>query len=388
MQDRPAQQRVAEVDPAPRSLERPGTAGRREEHPVEVRCGESGVGSRPQQQGRVGARPVRFVLLRGGGQQEQGVGVGGQPVQMRGVGVEDALASGQRVRQCGPSGQLARGEPPCQSGQQARVPGRFAQEFTAYDGVDVGRAAGEPVQERGRRVVVQRAEAQGGQPGEGGLVGRADHHRDAAARAESAGGEAECGPGVGVPDMGVVHADQQGLFGPQGAQEPEQGAGGHPGAQDRVGYEGQRAGGGTEQGVEPAVGKSLFGGGGGGVQHGAAVSSEVVGGGLPQQGGTAEAGRRGHHEGSAVTCPQPSQQGFQDGQFTAAAVQPERTVHGRRWGHTFTLLPRKQRRKARVRSPFPVGAERCGLPTERRTRCAGAQSRPVPLRAPVTSVHD
>lgn len=388
MQDRAAQQRVAEVDPAPRALECPRAAGRREEHPVEVGGGESGAGPRPQQQGRVGARPVRLVLLRRRGQQEQGVGVTGQPVQVGGVGVEDALAAGQRVRQRGPSRQLAGGEPPREPGQQTWVPGRFPQEFAAHDGVDVGGAVGEPVQERGRRVVVQRAEAQGGQPGEGRLVGRADHHRDAAARAQSAGGEAERGPGVGVPEVGVVHADQQGLFGAQGAQEPEQGAGGDAGAQDRVGCEGQRAGGGAEQGVESAVGKSLFGGGGGGVQHGAAVSPEVVGGGLPQQGGTAEAGRRGQHEGSAVPCPQLSQQGFQDGQFTASSVQPERTVHGRRWGHTRTLLPRKQRRKARVRLRFPAGAERCGLPTERRTRCAGAQSGTVRLRAPVTSVHD
>lgn len=291
VQDRAAQQRVAEVHAAARPLEGSGGAGGREEHPVEVGGGQSGPGSGPQQQSRVRPGPVGLVLLSRRGQQEQGVGVGGEPVQMPGVGVEDALGPGQRVRQCAAPGQLAGGEAAGESGHEARVPGRFAQEFAAYDGVDLGRAVGEPVQQGGRRVVVERAEAQRGQAGEGGLVGGADHHRDAAARAESAGREAERRAGVRVPGVRVVHADQQGLFGAQAPQQAEQTARGDPGAQDAVGGEGQRAGRRAEQGVQPAVGQSLFGRGRGGEQHGAAVSREVVGGGLPQQRGAAEAGR-------------------------------------------------------------------------------------------------
>ena len=330
VQDRAAQQRVAEVHAAARSLEGAGGPGGGEQHLVELCGGQPRAGAGPQQQGGVRAGPVRLVLLRRRREQQQGAGVGGELAQVFGVGVQDALGAGQRIRQRGASGQLARGEAADEPGQQPRVPGGLAQEFAAYDGVDVSRGAGQPVQEGGGGVVVERAEAQRGESGEGGLVCRADHHRDPAARAEPAGGESEGGTRVGVPGVRVVHADQQRLFGAQVPQYAEEAARGDPGAQERVGRYGQGARRGAQERVQPAVGQSLFGGGRGGEQHGAAVASEVVGGGPAQQGGTAQAGRRGQHERSAVSVPQPPQQGFQDGEFTAAAVQPERTVHGRR----------------------------------------------------------
>ncbi len=121
VQDRAAQQRVAEVHAAAGALQGSGGARGGEEHPVEVGRGQPGPGAGPQQQGRVGAGPVRLVLLRGRGQQEQGAGVGRQPVQMFGVGVEDALGPGQRIRERGAPGQLAGGEAAGQARQQSGV---------------------------------------------------------------------------------------------------------------------------------------------------------------------------------------------------------------------------------------------------------------------------
>ncbi len=376
VQDRAGEQRVAEVDPAARPLEQALGRGGAEQDAVQEVPGQPGPGARAQQEQGIRPRPGRLVLLGGGGQQEQPAGVRRKPVKAVRVRGQHALGARQRTGQRGAPGELVRGEAAGEPGQQAGVAGRLPEELGADDRVESLRTAGkpvratagalrtagrphaagkalrtagkshatgkalpraaaeplrtagnprEPVQQRGRRVVVQWAEAECGQSGEGGAVVRCDQDGDPAARAQSAGRGVEGGPGGRVPGVGVVGADQQRAFPAQLPQAGEQRVGGEAGRGARHGW---RARGRAEQDVQAAVGQGAFGGGGGGVQHRA--PGPVRGGRLAQQRGPAEAGRCRQHEGAAVALPQPGQHAVQDGEFTAAAVQPGRTVHGRR----------------------------------------------------------
>ncbi len=130
--------------------------------------------------------------------------------------------------------------------------------------------------------------------------------------------------------MGVVDADEERTAGTEGTQQVEQGRGREAGPQDVGGRGGQWGWGRAEQLVQSAVGQELFRGSGCGVQD---RSVAVTVHGVAQEGAAAEAGGRGEHERTAATGSQAGRQGVQEGQFSASAVQPEGTVHGRRWGH-------------------------------------------------------
>ncbi|CAM5678058.1 hypothetical protein SCYAM73S_02727 [Streptomyces cyaneofuscatus] len=230
VQDRAGEQRVAEVDPAARPLEEPLGGGRAEQGAVQEVPGQPGPGAGAQQEQGIGPGAGGLVLLGGGGQQEQRPGVRGKPVEAVRVRGQHPLGAGQRTGQRGAPGQLVRGEAAGEPGEEARVPGRLPEQLGADDRVESPRDAGKPwratagavrptghplpaprkpVQQRGGRVPVQRAQPQCGQSGEGGDVVGRDQDGDPAAGAQPAGREGEGGAGGRVPGVGVVGADQQ-----------------------------------------------------------------------------------------------------------------------------------------------------------------------------------
>ncbi|RPK86548.1 hypothetical protein EES46_21135 [Streptomyces sp. ADI98-10] len=260
---------VGEVDAAARPLEE--TVGDRatEQGPVEEGPGQLAAGARAQQEQGVRPGAVRLVLLGRGGEQEQGAGPVREAVEAFGVGGQHRFAAGQRIGQRAAAGELVRGEAAGESGEQAGVSGRLAEEFGAHDRVEPLRTAGQPVQERRGRALVQGREVERGQPGEGGAVGGREEDGGPAARAQPVGRVGEGGPGRRVPGVRVVGADQQG---PPGVRFP-QSAGQRPGRDDgvrRAGCEGR-----AEQGAQPATRHGPFGAGGRGVQHGAPVAVRV-----------------------------------------------------------------------------------------------------------------
>lgn len=323
-QQGPAQQRLGEVDPFAVDPYRAQRLGRSE--PAGVDPGES---SGPQQDGRVGAGAFGFVFLGRRREQQQEAGVVGQGVDVRGVGVQQALAAAQGVRQPAAARELVLGQPGGERGEQPGVARGLAQEFLPYAGI--GPAAGQPVEQFVGRGPVERSEAERGQRGEVPrevpcpvvLFGGREQYGDRAAGGRAADRVDERGSGRAVPGVRVVHAEQQGARRADGRQEGRQ-----PGGAGGRGRRGRRR---AQEGVQPAVGQQAFGRCGGRVQQDRLRARAVHG--VAQERGAAEPRRPGQDEGAAAACPQPGQQLCQDGEFTAAAVQPERTANGRRWGH-------------------------------------------------------
>jgi hypothetical protein len=328
-----AQQRMGEADPCAVTVERARALGGQQA--VGVDAGQPG---RAQQQGGVGADAFRFVFLRRRGEEQQEPGVRGQRLDAGGVRVQDALRAGQGVRQRGVAGELVGREPRGERGQQPRVARCLPAELVAYE--RVGPAFRQPVDQCAGGRVVERSEPQARQSGEGvpaaGIIGRGEQDGGAVAGGEAAGGEAERDARVAVPGVGVVDAEQQRAVGAESPEQLQQRGGRCSRAGHVVGRSGQGSGRRAEQGVESAVRQQGFGGGGARVEH---RPLALVADGVPRECAAAEAGRPGDHEGAAAAVAQTARQLVEEGEFTASAVQPKGTVHGRRWIHARQLTP-------------------------------------------------
>lgn len=322
---------MGEADPRAVAVERARALGGQQ--PVGVDAGQPG---RAHQQGRVGAGAFRFVFLCRRGEEQQEPGVRRECLGAGGVRGKDALRAGEGVRQRRVAGELVGREPRGERGQQSRVARRLPAQLVPYE--RVGPALCQPVDQFAGGRVVERSEAQPRQSGEGVLaarvVGRGEQHGGAVARGEAAGGEAERDARVPVPGVGVVDAEQQRALGPEGPEQFQQRGGRCPRAGHVVGRSGQGAGRRAEQGVESAVRQQGFGGGGACVEH---RPLALVADGVPRECAAAEAGRPGDHEGASAAVAQAGRQLVEEGEFTASAVQPKGTVHGRRWIHARQL---------------------------------------------------
>ena len=149
--DRRAHERMAELQPVSGDGHQSGALGLVER-------------LRRAAQGRGGGQDGGDVTgVLGGGDVQQGLGVGWQQPDTAQVGLLDSPGQRQRVGQRPPAGKLGRVQRPGQTGQRQRVARGQPHQFVAYGGRQPGRCTGR--EQLGRRIVGQAGEPELGQPG-------------------------------------------------------------------------------------------------------------------------------------------------------------------------------------------------------------------------------
>lgn len=323
----PAEQGAREGDAVPVVVHQPRRLGGVQRGRV-----QSGLAGGAQDQGGIRARRVGIGLLRGRRQEQDLPGGGRQRGEAAPEGGPQGAAVHERAGQRPTATELIRRQALGEGRQDGGIPFGLGQQLRTHGGIQ--ESTGEITEEGGRRAVVQRAETDHGPSPELGLLRPVFRQREQEAdRAPGVGvprGGAENGPRGRVPQVHVVHADEQRLSpGEEPAEQlgefvrPARSESGprrrHPPHLGRLAQ--QRA----HAAVRPGVA-----GEGPGAQDG---PERELPGGPRQQGAPAQSRLRHEQQRPAVPGPEPGRQGCRSRQFSRPAVNPARTLHGRLSGH-------------------------------------------------------